>query len=166
MRRAPFVLTSTVAGLAGVLSFHPRPPEVHARVASTSRTAPAGAVTTTGVAIDTRYGIAQVRVTIRGGKITDVVALALPGDEPKSLEISTVAEPLLRASALAKQTAVIDAVSGASITSAGYEASLQSALDKAGFTAADGTRGSSQIPQEEHDGRGGPGGPPDGFFGG
>jgi hypothetical protein len=38
-------------------------------------------------------------------------------------------------------SAAIDAVSGASITTASYEASLQSALDKLDFKAADGTRG-------------------------
>jgi uncharacterized protein with FMN-binding domain len=96
-----------------------------------------------------------VRVTIAGGKITEVEALQLQGNDPKSVQISGSAAPLLRQSALAKQTADVDAVSGATITSASYEASLQSALDKAGFTAADGSRGSSAIPQvEEHDGGG------------
>jgi FMN-binding domain len=72
------------------------------------------------------------------------------------VQISSGAEPALRESALAKQSAAIDAVSGATITSASYEASLQSALDQLGFKAADGSRGSSTIPDvEEHDG--GPG---------
>jgi hypothetical protein len=68
------------------------------------------------------------------------------------VQISSSAEPLLRQSALTKQSADIDAVSGATITSASYEASLQSALDQLGFKAADGSRGSSEIPQveEEH----------------
>jgi hypothetical protein len=68
------------------------------------------------------------------------------------VQISSSAEPLPRQSALTKQSADIDAVSGATIMSASYEASLQSALDKLGFKAADGSRGSSEIPQveEEH----------------
>lgn len=193
MRRAPIVLTGTVAGLAAVLSFKAREPSlpvVAAVSAPSGGTAAAGGTTAsgggspsgtttsrsssssaskassattktaTGDAIATRYGNVQVRVTVRGGKITKVEALQLTGNDPKSAEISAQAEPLLRQSALTKQSAAIDAVSGATISSAGYEASLQSALDKAGFKAADGTRGSSTIPnvQEDH------GGPP-GFSG-
>jgi uncharacterized protein with FMN-binding domain len=87
-----------------------------------------------------------VRVTISGGKITKIEALQLQGNDRKSVEISSFAEPLLRQSALTKQSAAIDAVSGATFTSASYEASLQSALDKAGFKAADGSRANSVIP--------------------
>lgn len=194
MRRAPIVLTTTVAGLAGVLSFDGREPSAPTATAATTpaptspstATPPASTGTTsssgassaakgakisgsfTGDAIDTQYGAAQVRVVIEDGKITDVQAVQLQGNEPKSVEISSRAAPSLRASALAKQSAVLDAVSGATITSASYEASLQSALDKAGFVAADGARGSSTIPQveEHHDGGpGGPGGDDGGFFG-
>jgi uncharacterized protein with FMN-binding domain len=162
MRRAPIVLTATAAGLAAVLSFKAREPALPVARASTG-SSPAAAPTTssttsrakvaTGDAIPTRYGNAQVRVTVSGGKITKVEALQLQGNDPKSVQISSSAEPLLRQSALTKQTAAIDAVSGATITSASYEASLQSALDKLGFKAADGSRGSSTIPNvEEHDG--------------
>src|SRR4051794_41793418 len=92
--------------------------------------------------------------------IPGVEALQLQGNDPKSVQISGNAEPLLRQSALQKQSAAIDAVSGATITSASYEASLQSALDKAGFKAADGSRGTSTVPDvPAHDGdRGGAGG--------
>jgi uncharacterized protein with FMN-binding domain len=158
MRRAPIVLTATAAGLAAVLSFDARQPALPTASASASATpspvsSTAATRTATGDAIDTRYGAAQVRVTISGGNITNVEALQLQGNDPKSVQISSSAEPQLRASALAKQSAAIDAVSGATITSASYEASLQSALDKLGFKAADGSRGSSTIPQvEEHDG--------------
>jgi hypothetical protein len=37
-------------------------------------------------------------------------------------------------------------VSGATFTSASYEQSLQSALDKLGFTAPDGSRATLQVP--------------------
>jgi uncharacterized protein with FMN-binding domain len=189
MRRAPIVLTGTVAGLAAVLSFKAREPSLpavavasapvgggvassggsasgggsaassHAKSSSTAttKTATAVAKTATGDAIATRYGNVQVRVTVRGGKITNVEALALTGNDPKSAEISAQAEPLLRQSALAKQSAAIDAVSGATISSTGYEASLQSALDKVGFKAADGSRGSATIPSVREDHGGPPG---------
>ncbi|MEV4422716.1 FMN-binding protein [Patulibacter sp. NPDC049589] len=128
---------------------------------STTASSTSGTHSATGSAIDTQYGAAQVKVTVSDGKITDVQALQLQGNEPKSVQISGAAAPLLRESALEKQSAALDAVSGATITSASYEASLQSALDKLGFKAADGSRGTSTIPQveEHHDGPdGGPGG--------
>jgi uncharacterized protein with FMN-binding domain len=176
MRRAPIVLSATALGLAGVLSFKTREPvlatEPTARAASPApaATAQSGASgssaatkTATGDAIPTRYGNAQVEVTVTDGKITEIKALQLQGDDPKSVQISGSAEPLLRQSALSKQSAAIDAVSGATITSASYEASLQSAIDKLGFKAADGTRGSSTIPEVEEEHRGGP--PGGGFDG-
>lgn len=109
--------------------------------------------TFTGAAIDTRYGSGRVRVTLTDGRITDVEALQLPANKRKSVEISSAAEPRLRASALERQSADVDAVSGATVTTAAYEASLQSALDKAGFEATDGSRGTNTIPEvEESDG--------------
>src|SRR3954454_8539596 len=160
MRRSPIVLTATAAGLAAVLSFDAHEPKLPSAAASVPvagapPAAGSGSRTATGDAIDTQYGAAQVRVTVTDGKITAVQALQLQGNDPKSVQISSSAEPPLRASALAKQSAAIAAVSGATITSASYEASLQSALDKLGFKAADGSRGSSTIPQVE-DRHGGP----------
>jgi uncharacterized protein with FMN-binding domain len=96
-------------------------------------------------------------VTVSGGKITKIEAIQLQGNDPRSVQISSSAEPYLRQSALTKQSAAIDAVSGATFTSASYEASLQSALDKLGFKAADGTRGSSTVPDVQGHGGGGGG---------
>jgi uncharacterized protein with FMN-binding domain len=187
MRRAPIVITATIAGMVVVLNFKPHEPALPTAAAATKATPASGSGTkatpasgsgtttskgtkvVTGDAIATRYGNAQVRVTIANGKITKIEALQLQANERKSIEISGQAEPILRAEALQKQTAAIDAVSGATITSASYEASLQSALDKAGFKAADGSRGTSTIPDvEEHDDHGGfdsggDGGVPPGF---
>ena len=87
----------------------------------------------------------QVKVTIAGGRITDVAVVAENSDDPRSQSISESAFPVLRAEVLAKQTAAVDTVSGATYTSAQYEASLQSALDQAGFTAADGKKASTDV---------------------
>jgi len=163
MRRAPIVLTATAAGLAAVLSFdahQPKLPTASASVAAgpspAATTSSTGAKTATGDAIDTPYGAAQVRVTVQDGKITKVVALQLQGNDPKSVQISSYAEPLLRQSALSKQSADVDAVSGATYTTASYEQSLQSALDQLGFKAADGSRATMAVPEGEgHDRFGG-----------
>ena len=88
-------------------------------------------VTVTGSRFDVGYGVVQVRVTLRGHRIVDVSALSLPSGG-RSSDISAYAAPLLRREALARQSARIDTVSGASYTSAGYARSLQSALDRSG----------------------------------
>jgi uncharacterized protein with FMN-binding domain len=62
-----------------------------------------------------------------------VATVELTADDPHSQEINAEAVPQLRGQALSAQSAQIDGVSGATFTSRGYEASLQSALDKLGF---------------------------------
>ena len=143
MRRSPIVLAATVVGTAGVMAFHPHTPAVQSAAATTPTTTTttltktaSGARTATGTAVDTQYGAAQVRVTVKGGKITDIEALQLQGNDPRSLQISSSAEPILKQEALTKQSADIDAVSGATFTSASYTQSLQSALDKLGFKSS------------------------------
>jgi uncharacterized protein with FMN-binding domain len=138
MRRAPIVMTATVAGTAGVLTFHAHtPPTVAATTSATTPRATAssssGTTTATGDAVPTRYGDVQLKVTVSGGKITAIQAVQLPASDPRSYAISSYAGPLLRQSALSKQNGDVDAVSGATYTSDGYKTALQSALDKAGF---------------------------------
>jgi uncharacterized protein with FMN-binding domain len=87
--------------------------------------------TYTGSTITTRYGNVEVQVTVSGGTITDVTALALPDRDNHSARISSQAAPILREEALTAQSANIDLLSGATYTSTGYEQSLQAALDQA-----------------------------------
>ena len=144
MRRSPIVFAATVVGTAGVMAFNPHTPAVQSATATTTATTatatPAttasGARTATGDAVDTQYGPAQVRVTVKGGKITDIEAVELQSNDPRSQQISSYAAPILKQEALTKQSADIDAVSGASFTSASYTQSLQSALDKLGFKSS------------------------------
>ena len=147
MRRSPLVLAGTLAGTAAVLGFqaHTATPAATSPTTAAATATPSGASgssssgasgTATGVAVDTRYGSAQVRVTVEDGKIAKIEALQLQGNEPRSVEISSSAEPILREEALAAQSAQIDVVSGATFTSESYAQSLQSALDKLGFEAA------------------------------
>jgi uncharacterized protein with FMN-binding domain len=149
MRRAPIVLSATVAGVAGVLSFHaqpqqltPVPPATTAQRSTTTSTrsgtkAKSGSApaTATGVVASNQYGNVQVRVTVAGGKITQVTPLQLPQSDAKSAQISQYAAPQLQNEVLAAQSAQIDGVSGASYTSQSYDTSLQSALDQLGYQA-------------------------------
>lgn len=144
MKRAPFVIAGTAAGVAGVLSFHTQPrvsaasqPKTFSSPTTTSAPAPrttaASTKTATGVDAPNQYGDVQVRVTVSGTKITGITNVALPGSDGKSQEISAAAGPELAQQALSAQSAQIDGVSGASYTSDSYRTSLQSALDQVGF---------------------------------
>jgi uncharacterized protein with FMN-binding domain len=87
--------------------------------------------TYTGSVIQTRWGPVRVRVVVSGGKLTDVTAVQTPSSHSRSVQINSRATPILRQEALVAQSAKIDTVSGASVTSDGYRRSLQSALDMA-----------------------------------
>ena len=160
MRRALLTLGGTAAGLAALLSFKthtvaaaaPAPaapassaaasPSAGGTGSSTARStaspaASAGAGsplmtrTVTGTVANTDHGPMQVQLTLAGTKITKVTLLQQTNDGSESQEIDATAIPKLTSETLAAQDAQIDAVSGASYTSQGYIASLQSALDKA-----------------------------------
>ncbi|WP_431935553.1 FMN-binding protein [Micromonospora sp. RP3T] len=87
--------------------------------------------TATGSVAQTRWGPVQVKITVSGGKITDVTAVQVPDGNRRDQEINDYAVPILRQEALAAQSARIDSVSGATVTSDGYRESLQSAIDAA-----------------------------------
>ncbi|AXJ09146.1 FMN-binding protein [Arthrobacter sp. PM3] len=84
-----------------------------------------------GSVVQTRFGSVQVRITVQGGKITDVTALQLTDAERKSVQISNRAAPLLRNEVLQAQSADVQTISGATVTSDAYLSSLQAALDAA-----------------------------------
>jgi uncharacterized protein with FMN-binding domain len=86
-----------------------------------------------GRQIKTPYGTMQVRTTIAGGKITDVVPLKLTDVGSLSGAIDRQAVPMLRSEVLSSQSAKVDTVGGATYTSQGYLSSLQAALDAANF---------------------------------
>jgi uncharacterized protein with FMN-binding domain len=90
----------------------------------------AGVRTVSGQPFDIGYGIVQVKVTLSGTRITDVIPVQLPSDG-RSGSISSYALPKLRSEVIAAQSPNIDTVSGASYTSEGYARSVQSALDAA-----------------------------------
>lgn len=83
-----------------------------------------------GSDVQYQYGDIELKVTMAGGKITDVSVVREGITDPHSQQIDSYALPELRSQALSAQSARVDGVSGASYTSAAYEQSLQSALDK------------------------------------
>ncbi|HVD29082.1 MAG TPA: FMN-binding protein, partial [Mycobacteriales bacterium] len=81
----------------------------------------------------TRWGPVQVQLTLDGDTITDVQVVQYPEENGRDREINTRALPVLVAETLDAQSADVDMVSGATVTSEGYLESLQAALDEAGL---------------------------------
>jgi uncharacterized protein with FMN-binding domain len=98
--------------------------------ASTSKSS-GGTKTYTGSVAQTRWGPVQVSITVTDGKITDVGVPVYPSENGRDQEINAYALPQLREETLSAQSAGIDGVSGATVTSDGYKESLQAALDSA-----------------------------------
>src|SRR5450631_4310151 len=76
------------------------------------------------------FGVITVQLTFVNGKITKATA-SEPTTDERSREIASFSIPVLDREAVSSQSAQIDAVSGATITSGAYAQSLQSAIDKA-----------------------------------
>ena len=87
--------------------------------------------TFTGSEVDAYYGLVKVQTTIKAGKITDVQFLEYPQDRRTSQRINSFAVPNLQQEAIQAQTANVDVISGATLTSEAFTVSLQSALDAA-----------------------------------
>lgn len=152
MKRAPLlVLAGTAAGFIGVLGSHTRPAALTlpgaganggnpggtpaatrsaAPPASPASPAAPGAVRSAlGPSEQFGYGMLDVKVTVRGTRITGVSVPTLQVAEFTSQQICEQAIPLLTSEVLAAQSASIDGVSGATFTSEAYAQSLQAALD-------------------------------------
>src|SRR5689334_21274687 len=97
---------------------------------SIAKNLPAGETAVDGKVANTSYGPVQIQLIKRSGKIIKVAVLVQPTNTLHDVQIGEFAFPKLISETLAAQDAKIDAVSGASYTSAGYIQSLQSALDK------------------------------------
>lgn len=76
------------------------------------------------------HGPVQVTITVKSRKITGVTAAISPQDG-RSYMLQNGAIPILKGETLRAQSARINGVSGATDTSDGYVASLQSAIKKA-----------------------------------
>lgn len=87
--------------------------------------------TYTGDTVDAFYGYIQVQAVVQNGKLTDVKILQYPNDRGTSIQINSIALPMLQQEAIQAQSANIDAVSGASDSSAAFIQSLGSALKQA-----------------------------------
>src|SRR5579859_6808840 len=153
MRRVILAVTGTIAGLVALLSFKAHVPTVPVAAttgtgggsstsssSSAARTIPGefqsvagtltpGETTVTGKVANTVYGPVQIELVVKSHKIVKVAVLEQPTNTIHDIQIGEFAFPKLISETLTAQNAKVDAVSGASYTSAGYIASLQSAVD-------------------------------------
>lgn len=130
MNRALLPVAGTVVGLVALLSY--RTPGTAPATAATDPPAsvPSGGRTVTGDVAATRWGPVQVALVLdTSGRITAVQVLQQPSGNGRDREINSYALPQLVSETLSAQSARIDTVSGATVTSEGYLTSLQSALD-------------------------------------
>jgi len=124
---AATVPATTAPSTSSTGSASPKPTTSTSGTSSTST----GTKTYTGSTASTRWGDVQVTITVTNGKITDVAVPVYPSGNGKDQEINAYGLPVLRQETLSAQSANIDTVSGATVTSDGYLESLQSALDAA-----------------------------------
>ena len=99
--------------------------------ASSATATSSASSTVTGAVADTRWGPVQVQLTVQNKKITNVSVIQYPNGNGRDQEINATALPVLVQETISAQSAKIDMVSGATVTSDGYLNSLQSALDQA-----------------------------------
>lgn len=144
MKRVLPVLALTVAALIPLWRYEPSSGAVTTTPTTTSEatasapapsssgsspgsSTPATRLVVQGSTVTTEKGDVQVEVTFDGDRITSVRMLRQPNHPQTEAAVPTLIEETLQA-----QSADIDSVSGATITSEGYVESLQAALDAKG----------------------------------
>jgi uncharacterized protein with FMN-binding domain len=160
MRRVILAVAGTIAGLVALLSFRSHVPTAPVAATtggsgggtssssssggggqtevvpgafpqgSIAKNLPAGETAVDGKVASTAYGPVQIQLITKDSKIVKVAVLVQPTNTLHDVQIGEFAFPKLISETLAAQNGKIDAVSGATYTSAGYIQSLQSALDK------------------------------------
>jgi uncharacterized protein with FMN-binding domain len=86
----------------------------------------------TGGTYDAYYGPLQVTANIQGGRLVSVDVLKFPNHKSTSRAINRQALPILEQQVIRAQSARVNMVSGATLTSRAYAQSLYSALQQAG----------------------------------
>ena len=87
--------------------------------------------TYTGNVADAQWGVVQIQVVIKSGKITSVQFLQYPNERNRSVEINSYADPILVSEAIQAQNANVNIVTGATDTSQAFIQSLSYALSLA-----------------------------------
>jgi uncharacterized protein with FMN-binding domain len=84
-----------------------------------------------GPVVDAYYGLIQIEAIVQGGQLVGIKVLKYPSDRRTSVYINRQALPMLRDEVVSAQSANVDIISGATLTSEAFIRSLGSALRKA-----------------------------------
>ncbi len=85
----------------------------------------------TGPVVDAYYGLMQIQAIIKGGKLSAIKVLQYPNDRRTSIFINRQALPMLRDEVINAQSANVNIVSGATLSSEAFIQSLGAAMTKA-----------------------------------
>ncbi|HEY8594740.1 MAG TPA: FMN-binding protein [Devosiaceae bacterium] len=108
------------------------PPSAQPMIVAASNSGPVYADGTyTGPSEDAYYGRVQMQVTIKGGKIAGFNLLDFPRHTGTSIEINRQALPMLANEVVTAQSANVNIISGATLTSEAFIRSLGAAFDQA-----------------------------------
>ena len=118
-RAIPAVLTAVALAAPGAALAKAKP-----------KKKPVAVSTVQGPSVDMQWGPIQVTLKVKGKKIVDISA-TYPTERPRSQFINLQAIPWLKQETLQAQSANIQLIGGATMTSEAYAQSLQAALDQA-----------------------------------
>jgi uncharacterized protein with FMN-binding domain len=108
---------------------------VSAVVTPVAMTVPVRATYTDGAYVgpitDAYYGLMQIEAIIQGGQLVGIKVLKYPSDRRTSVYINRQALPMLRDEVVSAQSARVDIISGATLSSEAFIRSLDGALRKA-----------------------------------
>lgn len=127
----PPVAPETIAGAQVAIAPLPRPEVTTAAMTTVAAQGMADG-TYTGPTTDAYYGPMQIEAVVQGGQIVKLRALQYPSDRRTSLAINRQALPMLRDEVIAAQSADVDIITGATLTSQAFIRSLRGALAQAG----------------------------------
>lgn len=85
-----------------------------------------------GTVANTSWGDVQVQVVIDNNRIASVATTQYPTDRPLSAKINQAVIPMLEQEAVRVQSADVQFVTGATVTTEGFIESLKNALSQAG----------------------------------
>ena len=84
-----------------------------------------------GPVVDAYYGLMQIQAIISGGRLASIKVLRYPSDRRTSVYINRQALPMLRDEVISAQSANVDIISGATLSSEAFIRSLGAAMMKA-----------------------------------
>ena len=85
----------------------------------------------TGPVVNAYYGLMQIQAIIKGGRLDSIRILKYPNDRRTSIYINRQALPMLRNEVISAQSAQVNIISGATLSSEAFIQSLGAAMSQA-----------------------------------